>query len=303
MRTNLDITTIKGAHLSEKLGIPFWLSLSWVVLILVLAVSAKHLPMPAYDAMDWKNLAAPPGTKADLSTLVNPTGESFAGVYLLGTDTMGRDILARLIVGAQVSLRVGLVAPFIGLIIGGSLGMLAGFYRGRLESVVMAAMDAILAFPAMVLLLTITFYLGPDVNHIIFALGFLSIPSFARIARANTLSYGQRDFIQAARMIGQKDLTILVTEILPNTLVPLLVYALLMVSYMIIAEGALSFLGLGVPPPTPSWGAMIAEGKEVLEEAGHVCMIPALVMFLTILAFNLMGDALQGVIDTRRGHL
>jgi peptide/nickel transport system permease protein len=181
--------------------------------------------------------------------------------------------------------------------------MLAGFYRGRLESVIMAVMDTILAFPGIVLLLAITFYLGPDVENIIFALGFMTVPSFARIARANTLGFAQREFVQAARMSGQRDLSILAAEILPNVIIPLLVYAMLAVSYMIIAEGALSFLGLGVPAPTPSWGGMIAEGREVLEEAGHVSLIPALVMSLTVLSFNLMGDALRGVLDPREGQL
>jgi peptide/nickel transport system permease protein len=272
-------------------------------LVLIVTVWADYLPLLRYDAMDWKNLASPPGTQTETLTSDNAVGEPLSKVYLLGTDTMGRDILARLIFGARVSLYVGLTAPLIGLFIGGMLGMLAGFYRGRLESIVMAVMDAILAFPAMLLLLTITFYMGPTVNHIILALGFLTIPSFARIARANTLRYSQRDFVQASHMIGQRDIAILISEILPNILVPLMVYALLMVSYMIIAEGALSFLGLGVPSPTPSWGGMIAEGKEVLEEAGHVSLIPALIMFLTILAFNLMGDALRGVIDARDGGL
>lgn len=279
----------------EKLGIPFWLSVMWIALVVCGACAADLLPMRDYDAMDWMNPASPPGAKG--------SSQDQTVVYLFGTDTMGRDILSRLIFGARVSLLVGLVTPVIGLLAGGTLGMLAGFYRGRLDTVVMAAMDTILAFPGLVLLLAITFYMGQGLHNIIIALGILTIPSFSRVARANTLAVSQREFIRASRMIGQNDLHILARDILPNIFPSLAVYALLVVSYMIVAEGTLSFLGLSVPAPLPSWGGMIAEGKEVLEEAGHVSLIPALVMFLTVLSFNLMGDALRGVIDSREGQL
>lgn len=280
---------------TEKLGIPFWLSMTWVVLVVVCAVVADLLPLPEYDAMDWMNQASPPGATGSI--------RSQPALYLCGTDTMGRDIFTRMIFGARVSLLVGLITPVIGLLAGGILGMLAGFYRGRLDTIIMAAMDTILAFPGLVLLLAITFYMGQSLSNIIIALGFLTIPSFSRVARANTLAVSQREFIRASRMIGQSDFSILVRDILPNIMPHLAVYALLVVSYMIVAEGTLSFLGLSVPAPVPSWGGMIAEGKEVLDEAGHVSFIPALVMFLTVLSFNLMGDALRGVIDSREGQL
>jgi peptide/nickel transport system permease protein len=216
---------------------------------------------------------------------------------------MGRDVLARVIHGARVSLAIGLAAPCIGMVIGGMLGMLAGFYRGRADALIVGVMDVILAFPGLVLLLAIAFAFGPGLKNMIPALGFLTIPHFARVARANTLRVGGQAFVHSARMLGQSDLSILIREILPNVIWPLVVYALLVVSYMIIAEGALSFLGLGVPPPTPSWGGMIAEGKEVLDTAPHVSLIPALVMFLTVLAFNLMGDSLRRVVDPKEEQL
>jgi peptide/nickel transport system permease protein len=289
---------------AERLGVAFWLAAMWIGLVAALAACADLLPLPAYDRMDWHHPAAPPGTIVDAAVPANAAaGERSARYYLMGTDTMGRDMLSRLIHGARVSLAVGLTAPLIGLVFGGLLGMLAGYYRGRLETVVMGAMDTILAFPGLLLLLVITFYLGPDPAHIIGALGFMTIPSFARISRANTLVLAQHEFVQAARMIGQGNRSILLREILPNVLIPLLVYALLIAAYAIIIEGALSFLGLGVPAPIPSWGGMIAEGKEVLEEAGHVSLFPALALFLTVLSLNLMGDALRGVFDTREGKL
>ena len=179
----------------------------------------------------------------------------------------------------------------------------AGFYRGRLDTFIMAAMDTILAFPGLVLLLAITFYIGQNLTNIIIALGFLTIPSFSRVARANTLTVSRREFIQASRMIGQNDFYILIRDILPNIILPLIVYALFVVSYMIVAEGTLSFLGLSVPAPDPSWGGMIAEGKEVLDQASHVSFIPAMALFLTVLSFNLIGDALRGVIDSKDGQL
>ncbi len=286
------------------MGESFWLALIWLFIIAFFALTAELWPLPEYDHMDWLHLAEAPGTesRAPIKNITGETNEE-AIVYLLGTDTMGRDIVTRLIFGARVSLLVGLITPCLGLVIGGILGMLAGFYRGRVEVFIMVAMDAILAFPGLVLLLVITFYLGPSLRNIIFALGFLAIPHFARVARANTLTFAEREFVQSARMLGQTDISIMLCEILPNIIMPLIVYALLVVSYMIVAEGTLSFLGLGVPAPTPSWGGMIAEGKEVLDEAAHISLLPALILFLTVLSFNIVGDSLKRVLDSKEGQL
>lgn len=290
--------------LSAAMGESFWLALMWLFIVAVLAVTANFWPLPEYDHMDWLHPAAVPGTEGQPPIRDSHGKTSEADfVYLLGTDTMGRDIVTRLIFGARVSLSVGLTAPCIGMAVGGILGLLAGFYRGRIEFFTMMAMDAILAFPGIILLLVITFYLGPSLRNIICALGLLTIPHFSRVARANTLKVAAQEFVTSARMVGQSDTSIMLREILPNIIMPLVVYALLVVAYMIVAEGILSFLGLGVPAPAPSWGGMIAEGKEVLEEAPHISLIPALVLFLTVLAFNVIGDSLKRVLVSKEGQL
>jgi peptide/nickel transport system permease protein len=174
---------------------------------------------------------------------------------------------------------------------------LAGYYRGPLESTIIAVMDIILAFPGLVLLLAVTFYLGASLQYLILSLGFLTIPVFCRVARAKTLALSGLEFVQAARLTGAGNMTILLREIIPNVIVPISIYGLLVVAFMIMAEGALSFLGLGIPAPTPSWGGMIAEGKEVLDESPHVSMIPAAIMFLTVVSFNLIGDSLRSYLE------
>ncbi len=285
-------------------GWTFWGAVLWLVVVVFSAATAGWWAVPAFDAMDWDNPGAAPGTRVDDAVLQN-ADETEKGpyVYRLGTDTMGRDVTSRLIYGARVSLLVGLLAPVIGFLLGGILGCLAGYFRGRMDSIIVAAMDVILAFPGIVLLLALTFYLGPSLRNLVIALGFLTIPAFSRVARANTLTLRDLEFVQAARLTGAGHLSILIREIIPNVIAPLTAYALLIVSFMIMAEGALSFLGLGVPAPVPSWGGMIAEGREVLEEAPHVSMIPAAVMFLTVISFNLIGDNLRSLAERRTSQL
>ena len=212
-------------------------------------------------------------------------------------------MLSRLINGARISLTGGLLAPVVGLVIGGALGMMAGYLGGRFEALTVGAVDVLLAFPPLVFALAVTAYLGQSVFNLTLVIGVLSIPAFTRVARATTLSLTQREFVVAARTLGATHTRILLRELLPNVALPLLAFFLLAVAVTIVVEGALSFLGLGVPPPAPSWGSMIGEGRESLDIAPWLAFLPAGFMFVTVLAFNIVGDTLRALTDPRPGAL
>ena len=282
---SIDTAAISPAR-RRQLGTVFWSAVIWIAVIGASAAFANLLPIADPTNMDMLGRRMPPSVE-----------------HWLGTDGFGRDMLARLIYGARASLTVGLLAPVIGGTIGGALGMLAGYFRGRFEALVIGSMDVLLAFPPLVLALAVTAYLGQSIFNLTMILGFLGIPAFTRVARAATLSLAQREFVTAARALGATHARILVRELLPNVFLPLFAFFLLAVAVTIVVEGALSFLGLGVPPPAPSWGSMIGEGRESLEFAPWLAFIPAITLFLTVLAFNLVGDALRALTDPRQGAL
>ncbi|WP_416897682.1 MAG: ABC transporter permease [Minwuia sp.] len=285
----------------RRLGLTFWLSALWLFLVGVGALTIDFLPVAEPNNMDFLATAAKPGEVGEQQ--VQGTDDFVEHTYWLGADNLGRDIFARLLKGSQTSLLIGLLAPLIGLVIGGSLGMMAGYYRGWIEAAVVAGIDVILAFPALVLLTAVIFYAGASTFNVIVSLGFLSVPAFTRVARATTLSFAQREFVLAARASGASDFRILVRELLPNVIIPMLVYGLLVTAVLIVVEGVLSFLGLSVQPPAMSWGTLIEVGRDYLEEAPHITFIPAAVMCLTVLAFNLIGDQLRNLGDTRESRL
>ena len=280
---DVAITPVRRAR---RLGPLFWAAAVWTIFILLLAALAGALPLPSPTDMDMLERRMPP-----------------SGLHWLGTDGLGRDELSRLIYGAQISLTVGLCAPVIGVTIGGVLGMLAGYFRGRFESLVVGSMDVLLAFPPLILALAVTAYLGQSLFNLTCILGVLGIPAFMRVARAATLTLARREFVIAAEALGATHARILLRELLPNVFLPLLAFFLLGVAVTIVVEGALSFLGLGVPPPISSWGSMIGEGRESLEVAPRLAFIPAITMFLTVLSFNLVGDTLRALTDPRQGAL
>lgn len=268
----------------RPMGLIFWLAVIWIGIVFLAALFADLLPISDPAKMSLIARRKPPSS-----------------LHWFGTDHLGRDILSRTIHGTRVSLLVGILAPLFGTLIGGTLGMVAGYFRGKFESVTMGAMDVLLAFPPLVLALAIIAYLGQSITNLIAVLALLSVPAATRVARAATLAIAQREFVLAARALGATHLRIILRELLPNVVLPVMVFTLIAIAVIIVAEGALSFLGLGVPPPTPSWGSMMSEGREQLDVAPHIAFIPAIVMFLTVLAFNLVGDTLRSMTDPRRG--
>ena len=270
----------------RRLGPWFIVASAWIVLVALLAIFANLLPMPSPTDMDMLGKRALPDAE-----------------HWLGNDQLGRDMLSRLIFGARASLTVGLLAPVIGVVVGGTLGLLAGYFRGPLETLTIGGVDVLLAFPPLVFALAVTTYLGQSVLNLTLVIGILGIPAFTRVARAVTLSLSEREFVTAARALGATDARILLREILPNVALPLVAFFLLGVAVTIVVEGALSFLGLGVPPPDPSWGSMIGEGRESLDIAPWLAFLPAGVMFATVLAFNVVGDSLRALTDPRPGAL
>jgi peptide/nickel transport system permease protein len=218
---------------------------------------------------------------------------AFSSGHVLGTDTVGNDIWSRLLYGGRNSLEIALAVQLVGLILGGTLGAIAGYRGGVLDIVMTRMLDVLIAFPVLVLALAIAQGLGPSKLNTIWALSFFSVPAFARISRAATLQLRERTFMLAATLSGTPAWRILLRHVAPNVLPSLVTLGLLGMGIIIILEGALSFLGLGVPPPNPSWGNMIADGQQTLSAEPRFVLYPSVVLFVTVLAFNLLGDALR----------
>jgi len=219
--------------------------------------------------------------------------------YLLGTDDLGRDVLSRIIFGARVSLMVGAIAIGIAAAAGVSLGLAAGYVGGWLDALIMRVMDALLAFPAILLAIALMAVLGPSLENAMIAIGIINIPAFARITRANVLSIREKEFVEAARALGAWRIYVAVMVILPNCLSPLIVQGSLGLAYAILVEAALSFLGLGVQPPEPSWGSMLAFGRNLLAQAPWYATFPGVAIFVTVLGLNFLGDGLREALDPR----
>jgi peptide/nickel transport system permease protein len=272
-----------------RLGVAGWICLGWLIIVTAAALLAPWLPIDEPDITDFfVDNNSPPGT----------------GGHLLGTDQNGFDIFSRLIWGGRVSLVVAVGVLLIGMSVGGLIGLLAGFFRGRTESILMATVDIFLAFPGLILLIAIVAFLGADLKNVVIGISLVSIPAFARIARATTLTFSQREFVLAARATGASSGRILVREILPNVMLPLLAFGLLVVAIAIVAEGSLAFLGL-TSQETISWGGMINGGRRPLQQqdVAHVAMIPAFMMFLTVLSVNFLGDRFRAIFDVKESAL
>jgi peptide/nickel transport system permease protein len=236
-----------------------------------------------------------PPNEGDLTKRLNPPNRE----HFLGTDPLGRDLLSRVIYGARISLQIQVVAVCIAMVIGTLLGMVGGYYGGKLDHLIMRLMDILLAFPGIFLAISIIAVLGPGLSNLMLAAGIYSVPQFARIVRGSVLSLKEKEFIEAARAVGENDLNILFRYLLPNSIAPIIIQTTLRMATVLLTASGLSFLGLGVQPPTAEWGAMLSNARAYLITAPHVATVPGLAIMLVVMGFNLFGDGLRDSLDPR----
>jgi len=231
---------------------------------------------------------------------VGRRGTAPSSEFLLGNDEIGRDVLSRLIYGTRVALIVGIGAMSIALTIGVAIGAMAGFFGNKVDLALSRLIDTLMAFPLLALLITLAALFSPSLFNVVIVIGVTVWASYARVVRADIMSLRERDFVLAARSIGVGNARIIVRHMLPNVVGPIIVLASLDVGSIIILESALSFLGLGIQPPTPSWGGMLAAGRSLMRNAPHIAVAPGIAITITVLAFNLLGDGLRDALDPRQ---
>ncbi|SOZ53289.1 putative dipeptide ABC transporter, membrane component [Cupriavidus taiwanensis] len=256
---------------------------AFVLVLVLVAILAPHIvPYDPENFFDYDALNAGP-----------------SAAHWMGVDSLGRDIFSRILAGTRISLAAGFLSVIIGAVIGTVLGLLAGYYEGWWDRIVMRISDVLFAFPGILLAIGIVAILGNGMTNVIFAVAIFSIPAFARLVRGNTLMLKRLTYVEAARSIGASDWTILARHILPGTVSSIVVYFSMRIGTSIITAASLSFLGLGAQPPTPEWGAMLNEARADMVTAPHVAIFPSLAIFLTVLAFNLLGDGLRDALDPK----
>jgi glutathione transport system permease protein len=253
------------------------------LLLVVIAIIAPYIaPYDPENYFDYDALNAGP-----------------SAAHWFGVDSLGRDILSRILVGSRISLTAGLVSVVLGAVIGTFFGLLAGYYEGWWDRIVMRIADVLFAFPGILLAIGVVAILGNGMVNVVCAVAIFSIPAFARLVRGNTLALKHLTYIEAAKSIGASDWTILARHILPGTISSVVVYFTMRIGTSIITAASLSFLGLGAQPPTPEWGAMLNEARADMAMAPHVAIFPSLAIFFTVLAFNLLGDGLRDALDPK----
>jgi len=263
-----------------------------LTLVVAMAVGAPLITRYNPAGLDIRNRLVPPAW-----------ADGGSAEHVLGTDHLGRDLLSRLAYGARVSLLVGTSAVAVSGVVGVSLGLIAGYYGGLTDDVIMRLADFELAFPFILLAFAILAVLGPGLSKVILVLGLTGWAQYCRLTRAQVLGLRETEFVEAARTIGASTPRILVRHILPNAMAPVIVIASFSVASVIIAEASLSFLGLGIPPSVPSWGGMLSEGRTYIERAWWLVTLPGLALMLTVLSINVVGDALRDALDPRLSHL
>jgi len=258
----------------------------FIVLLVCIAIFAPWIaPFDAENYFDYDQL-----------------NEAPSAAHWFGVDALGRDIFSRVLVGTRLSLLAGVLSVAVGAAIGTFLGLLAGYYEGWWDRITMRVCDVLFAFPGILLAIAVVALMGTGMSNVIIAVAIFSIPAFARLVRGNTLVLKQLTYIESARSIGAPDLTIILRHILPGTLSSIVVYFTMRIGTSIISAASLSFLGLGAQPPTPEWGAMLNEAQADMVLAPHVAIFPSLAIFLTVLAFNLLGDGLRDALDPKLKH-
>lgn len=253
-----------------------------ISLLVFAAIFADFIAPEGFDDQDLYRRFIPPGSN-----------------HFLGTDHLGRDIFSRIIYGSRISLQVGFIAVGIAAVTGGTLGAIAGYYGGKLDNTIMRLMDVLLAIPSILLAISIVAALGPGLVNVMIAVGIASIPSYARIVRASVLTIKDQEFVEAAKAIGANDFRIITKHILPNAMAPIIVQATLGVANAILSAAGLSFIGLGIQPPNPEWGAMLSAGRHYIRDYWHIATFPGLAIMLTIFSLNLFGDGLRDALDPR----
>lgn len=285
-RTDLPVDPVdpvtpgkRRQKLPKVSGLGTVLALAWTVIIVLGALIVDFLPLA--EARD-------PALALTVPSMLPP---DLTSDFPLGTDSQGLDVLGGLLYGARVSLVVGIGGVLIGAVIGGALGLVAGYRGGWTDRVVSIFTDTLLAFPSLILLIAIVTVLNPTLPNVTLALGIMVVPSFARLVRANAMTYSKRDFVTAARSLGAGEIRIMLREVAPNILPAIFSYSFMLVAVLIVAEASLSYLGLSIPRPEPTWGNMISAGQSDFQRYPFLVGIPATVLFLTVLSFNQLGEA------------